>query len=296
MILDTGCAGNTALKVKTLNLSGGVRGSGYTNEDGSDTYIQKDGNTPVKFIIYPADYSKVDAAIKKANALSRDDYKDFSAVQAAIGAVVRGKNIDEQAVVDAMTKAIEDAIGALEYKDADYTKVDAAVTKANLLNKNDYKSFSAVEAAISAVVRGKNITEQAAVDAMAKAIEDAIAALEYKDADYSKVDAAVAKANALHKDDYKNFSAVEAAINAVVRGKNITEQAAVDAMAKAIEDAVIALEKKPADTKPKPGAKSPLTGKHRDLLLWTALFFISGGVCAAIRIKRKKLYRYGGNK
>ena len=77
-----------------------------------------------------------------------------------------------------MAKAIEDAIAALTYKDADYTKVDEAIEKANALNKDDYKDFSAVDAAIQAVVRGKNITEQDAVDAMAKAIEDAIAALE----------------------------------------------------------------------------------------------------------------------
>ena len=32
-----------------------------------------------------------------------------------------------------------------------------------------------------------------------------------------------AKANALKKDEYKDFSAVEAAVNAVVRDKNITE-------------------------------------------------------------------------
>ena len=80
-----------------------------------------------------------------------------------------------------MAKAIEDAIAALQYKDADYTKVDAAIAKANALKKNDYKDFSAVEAAVSAVVRGKNITEQSKVDAMAKAIEDALAALQYKD-------------------------------------------------------------------------------------------------------------------
>ncbi|MEE0257296.1 S-layer homology domain-containing protein [Evtepia sp.] len=73
---------------------------------------------------------------------------------------------------------------------------------------------------------------------MAKAIEDAIAALQYKGADYTKVDAAIAKANALNKDNYKNFSAVEDAVNAVVRGKNITEQDEVDAMAQAIEKAI----------------------------------------------------------
>lgn len=66
-------------------------------------------------------------------------------------------------------------------------------------------------------------------------------------ADYSSVDAAIAKANALEKDNYKDFSAVEAAINAVVRDKNITEQDEVDAMAKAIENAITALVEKPTE-------------------------------------------------
>ena len=135
----------------------------------------------------PADYTKVDAAIAKANALNKDEYKDFTAVENAVNAVVRSKNITEQSEVDAMAKAIEDAIAALVYKDADYTKVDAAIAKADALNKDDYKDFTAVENAVKAVVRGKDITEQSEVDAMAKAIEDALAALQYKDADYTKV-------------------------------------------------------------------------------------------------------------
>ena len=125
----------------------------------------------------PADYSSVDAAIAKANALNKDNYKDCSAVEAAVHAVVRDKKIAEQPAVDKMAKAIEDAIAALQYKDADYTKVDEALAKANALNKNSYQDFSAVEKAIADVVRDKNITEQSEVDAMAKAIEDAIAAL-----------------------------------------------------------------------------------------------------------------------
>ena len=60
---------------------------------------------------------------------------------------------------------------------ADYSSVDAAIAKANALNKNSYQDFSAVEKAIADVVRDKNITEQSQVDAMAKTIEDAIAAL-----------------------------------------------------------------------------------------------------------------------
>ena len=238
-----------------------------------------------------ADYTKVDAAIAKANALNKDDYKDFSAVESAINTVVRDKNITEQSEVDAMAKAIEDAIAALQYKDADYTKVDEAIAKANALNKDNFKDFSGVEAAVNAVVRDKNITEQSEVDAMAKAIEDAIAALQYKDADYTKVDEAIAKAKALNKDDYKDFSGVEAAINAVVRGKNITEQYEVDKMAKAIEDAIAALEKKTASTKPGTSDKSPQTGDTSNVALWIALLFVSGGAAIGTTVvSRKKKY------
>ena len=151
----------------------------------SDITITADTATHTQTIAMtylPADYTKVDEAIAKANALNKDNYKDFSAVETAVNAVVRDKNITEQSEVDTMAKAIEDAIAALQYKDADYTKVDAAIAKANALNKDNYKDFTAVEAAVNAVVRGKNITEQSEVDAMTKAIEDAIAALQYKDA------------------------------------------------------------------------------------------------------------------
>ena len=238
-----------------------------------------------------ADYTKVDAAITKANALNKDNYKDFSAVEAAVKAVVRDKNITEQSEVDAMAKAIEDAIAALQYKDADYTKVDAAIAKANALNKDNYKDFTGVEAAVNAVTRGKNLTEQSEVDVMAKAIEDAIAALQYKDADYTKVDAAIAKANALNKNDYKDFSGVEAAVKAVVRGKNITEQSEVDKMAKTIEDAIAALEKKSASTKSGTSDKSPQTGDTSNLALWIALLFVSGGAAIGTTVvSRKKKY------
>ena len=238
-----------------------------------------------------ADYSTVDEAIKKAEALNADLYSNYSDVTAAIEAVDRNKSKAEQSEVDAMAKAIEDAIKVLEYKGANYSKVDEAIAKANALNKDNYKDFTGVEAAVNAVVRDKNITEQSEVDAMAKAIEDAIAALQYKDADYTKVDAAIAKANALNKNDYKDFSGVEAAVKAVVRGKNITEQSEVDKMAKAIEDAIAALEKKPASTKPGTSDKCPQTGDTSSLALWIVLLFTSGGAAIATTVvSRKKKY------
>ena len=130
---------------------------------------------------------------------------------------------------------------------ADYTAVDAAIASATALDSSLYTNYSAVEDSINAVDRAKSKVQQTEVDAMAKAIEDAVSALQYKGADYTKVDAAIAKANALNKDNYKDFTAVEAAINAVVRDKNITEQDEVDAMAKAIEDAMATLVEKPTE-------------------------------------------------
>ena len=196
----------------------------------------------------------------------------------------------------------------LRYLDADYSKVDAAIAKAEALNKDEYKDFTKVEEAVNAVVRGKNITEQTEVDAMAKAIEDAIAALEYKDADYSKVDATIAKAKALNKNEYKDFTKVEEAVNAVVRGKNITEQAEVDAMAKTIEDAIAALERKPAKSTPTATAKPvtvsaqaeavketaavssviPQTGDNWNRELYISLFVLSGLALAGTAVLKNR--------
>ena len=81
--------------------------------------------------------------------------------------------------------------------------------------------------------------------------------LTYKPADYTAVDAVIAKAGALNRDDYTDFSAVDAAINAVDRSKNITQQADVDDMAKAIETALAALVVKPTATPAPTEAPTP---------------------------------------
>lgn len=130
----------------------------------------------------PADYTAVDAALAKANELDRTLYTDLSAVDTAVANVVRGYGIARQSEVDAMAQAIRDAVKNLVLKGADYTAVDAAITKANGLNKDDYTNFAAVQAAIDAVDRTKDITQQSEVDAMAADIQRALAALEKKPA------------------------------------------------------------------------------------------------------------------
>ena len=242
----------------------------------------------VSFVVTPAELANVVIKVNGQEVANPVDLEagTYTVEVSADNCEVFNLNITITADTATHTQTI-----AMTYLPADYTKVDEAIAKANALNKDNYKDFSAVETAVNAVVRDKNITEQSEVDAMAKAIEDAIAALQYKDADYTKVDAAITKANALNKDDYKDFSGVEAAVKAVVRGKNITEQSEVDKMAKAIEDAIAALEKKPASTKPGTSDKSPKTGDTSNLALWIALLFVSGGAAIGTTVvSRKKKY------
>ena len=144
-----------------------------------------------------------------------------------------------------------DSSGVFEIAAADYTDLDKAEEAAKALNKDKYVDFTAVEKALEAIDRTKNLTQQSDVDKMAKDINDAVAALVYKSADYTELDKAEKAAKALNKDDYEDFSEVEKALAAIDRTKNITEQADVDAMVKAINDAVANLVKKaPASSQP----------------------------------------------
>lgn len=68
-------------------------------------------------------------------------------------------------------------------KTANYSAVDEALAKAGTLKESEYtpESWKALRDAIAAVVRGKDSAQQAEVDAMAKAITDAIQNLKRKE-------------------------------------------------------------------------------------------------------------------
>ncbi len=121
-----------------------------------------------------ADYSAYNTAVEKANALEREYYKDLTVLDAALAVDVSGLKVSEQAIVDAQTKAIEDALAALALKDADYTAYNAVVEKAKALNRDLYENLTALDEALAVDVSGKNITEQEEVDAQTQAILTAI--------------------------------------------------------------------------------------------------------------------------
>jgi len=132
--------------------------------------------------IKDADYTKVDEAIKKVPD-NTDIFTEESvkALEEAVQAVDRSLDFLHQEDVDGMADNIENAIATLTLKDADYTKVDQAISKipADLSGFTD-ETAAAVDKAKNAVVRGKKVDEQNVVDAMAEAIEKAVAGLKAK--------------------------------------------------------------------------------------------------------------------
>lgn len=147
---------------------------GFINEDASHSTLINDGVEIVGEVTAPVSalkYAKSGAVITVNSAVNVGDELD---VPEGVNVILTNTDSDKEVVKN------EDGTYTVEYKAADYSKVDELIKKAEALNKEDYKDFSAVENAINAVVRGKNITEQATVDGYAEAIENAINSLEKK--------------------------------------------------------------------------------------------------------------------
>lgn len=130
--------------------------------------------------IEKADYKELEKLVDKANALDKTIYKNFDTVEAIIEEIDWDKTANEQDIVDDYCNRLSEAINQLEYKEADYSRVNSIIERANSLDKTIYKDFSPVDEAIAQVVYGKDIREQDVVDGYAKKIEKAINELELK--------------------------------------------------------------------------------------------------------------------
>ena len=143
----------------------------------SNVWTKRDNDTPACGA-EPADYSNVYEVLGNIPAdLSIYTDESVANLYSAVEALRGYRDLTQQSDVDKMAKDINDAVEALVYKSADYTELDKAEKAAKALNKDDYEDFSEVEKALAAIDRTKNITEQADVDAMVKAINDAVANL-----------------------------------------------------------------------------------------------------------------------
>ena len=143
----------------------------------SNVWTKRNNDTPACGA-EPADYSDVYEVLGNIPAdLSIYTDESVANLYSAVEALRGYRDLAQQSDVDKMTNDINDAVEALVYKSADYTELDKAEEAAKALNKDDYEDFSEVEKALAAIDRTKNITEQADVDAMVKAINDAVASL-----------------------------------------------------------------------------------------------------------------------
>ena len=143
----------------------------------SNVWTKRNNDTPACGA-EPADYSDVYEVLGNIPTdLSIYTDESVANLYSAVEALRGYRDLAQQSDVDKMTNDINDAVEALVYKSADYTELDKAEKAAKALNKDDYEDFSEVEKALAAIDRTKNITEQADVDAMAKAINDAVANL-----------------------------------------------------------------------------------------------------------------------
>lgn len=131
----------------------------------------------------PADFSAIDDVKIQAEAIDRTIYtlESLEELDKAISAVDYDLTIDKQSQITEWVSAIESAISNLKYKSADYSAVEAEISKANAIDRRYYSEISLIslDAAINSVDYSLNITEQDKVNGYAQAIANAISALEY---------------------------------------------------------------------------------------------------------------------
>lgn len=186
-----------------------------------------------------SDYTALDNVISKINNLNRSYYAEgsFTEIDALIAKYESGLSSNYQAKIDSLSTRLNAAYNSLEMLDADYSKVDSAITTAGLLTNetSDGKALYTTESwgnlqeALALVIRGKKIDEQALVDEYARNISNAIANLEYNPADYTELNTFIEDYN-LYKDYFVEESRTEFEeyLKTITFDKNITEQSTVD--------------------------------------------------------------------
>lgn len=138
------------------------------------------GVTGTCTVTVTVDKSELVAAIEQANAVNGAAYTQdsYAALQSAVqaGGVIVNKTTATTAEVEGAADAILAAIDGLQIRPADYSAVTAAVDAFNALIPNRYtpETYSAVRQAVGEVIYDLPYSQQARVDAMAQAINEAL--------------------------------------------------------------------------------------------------------------------------
>ena len=213
-----------------------------------------------------ADYTALASAITAANALNQADYtaaswSTFASKLAAAEAVPAGLKAKDQSTIDNAKTALTNAQAALvPLSGADYTALDQALLdcvapyQQSWYTTATWSAYNTAKTAAQNIDRTYKTTEQYLVDNAKNALVDAFGALELVGADYTVVENAkvldLTDVAALSVYTSESLQAYVDAVNAVVAGKKINEQEAVNAMAAAITAAYNNLQYVAANTKP----------------------------------------------
>lgn len=201
-------------------------------------------NALVKF----ADYSELQMVVIAFNALNPKHYdaEDFAAVKVLADEAKEALKPEnrfpesEQETVNAMADELFFAVMSLKKLPANYEAFDVAVSLAkSKLESSDIQNYTAISVkaledaylASANIERGKDITYQETIDAATQAITDALAGLTLKGADYTKLDAAIAAAEAeLKRSDIADFTeaSVQVLKDALAAAKGVSRELTVD--------------------------------------------------------------------
>lgn len=229
-----------------------VRGYNKTRQPDVDKMASDIETAVANLKLIPADTTALKAAIDEAKGVNSALYTadSYNAMKAeldkaeALYAKTDLTKKDNQAEVDAQTKALNDAIKALVPAGADYTKLNNAIKAFEALTESDWTAASwatakaKYDAAKEASKKVYTVDKQAELDAIADALTEAISKLVPAPADFTALDDIVKKINVYLTswtkyltDDYKTKAnaAVESANAADFRALTKHDQATVDA-------------------------------------------------------------------
>ena len=189
------------------------------------------------------DTTALQTAIDAADALDAKKYSkaSWAAMQEALAAAKAALNSDDQAKINAATKALNDAVAALT---VDTTALQAIIDAAEALNGSDYTNatWTAMKVELAKAKVALTSNDQAAIDAATTALKNAVAALA-KLPDYSALNEQIEIAQGLEESKYSkaSWAVMKAALSAAIEARAYEVQDKVDAAAKALKAAIEAL-------------------------------------------------------
>ncbi len=252
------------------------------------------------------DYTALAKQIKIAEALNEKDYKpaSWSSLVKALEAAKNAQSSKDQAVVDAATKELKNAIAALApLVEINYAELNKQISAAEALKSGDYEKtgWDALTKALQAAKKAKSSKVQSDVDAAANNLKTAIANL--VKVDYQRLISAIDAVNDYSENSQflKLWDEMESLLKEADSALSSRDQKTVDTYAEKLEDLLKKIKEAAGTdsvTVEKPVTVEPTEdycniGSHT---VWIVLFWISFAINLAFvalaltyyYLKRKK--------